>query len=217
MNLAASNSAPSYRVGGACWCSGRRSAFCVQGLSLDTAEALFDEDEVSRKGLTLCVIKWGFEELLNNERRAKTTSICRIQLSLKATKESVMNYEQPFLHLHSLLLESDLKQKGKVLNVGGAVVSKFALKSAWTLLSRVRAPLPAPWPKKPEITLLSTGYVPKTKPRSPFHESSWIRSRRAGGVGGIVDSECALTLAGALLTRARARHRRLGLMEGLKA
>ncbi|GFO14956.1 hypothetical protein PoB_004146100 [Plakobranchus ocellatus] len=55
--------------------------------------------------------------------------------------------------------------------VGGTVASESALRSAGTLLSRVRAPPPAPWPdggpEKPEITLLWTGYIQKPKPKPP--------------------------------------------------
>ncbi|GFN99813.1 hypothetical protein PoB_002631900 [Plakobranchus ocellatus] len=45
--------------------------------------------------------------------------------------------------------------------------SEFVLRSAGSLLLRVRAPSPAPWPdggpEKPEITLLWAGYIQKRK------------------------------------------------------
>ncbi|GFN99031.1 hypothetical protein PoB_002553700 [Plakobranchus ocellatus] len=54
----------------------------------------------------------------------------------------------------------------KELGVGGAVASESALKSAGTLLSRVRTLLPTAQPDggpKPEITLLWNGYTQKVK------------------------------------------------------
>ncbi|GFO20339.1 hypothetical protein PoB_004684400 [Plakobranchus ocellatus] len=59
--------------------------------------------------------------------------------------------------------------------VGGTVASEFALRSAGTLLSLARAPLPAPWPdggpEKPEITLLWTCYIQITNQPSSSSSS----------------------------------------------